>query len=127
MGEPLKRPLIFGFKNCVIMHLNLNEIMQNSPYIEKGILSASIKALQIKFLYSFCTSSIEPLGSKVSTTIKCSVSLPDNEASSRNNGRATPYLIKRHFRKSQYSKCYFGVLKKTVKLMGRSEDSHHFL
>ena len=101
--------------------------MQNSPYIEKGILSASIKALQIKLLSSFCTSSIEPLGSKVSTTIKCFVSLPDNEASSRNNGRATPYLIKRHFRKSQYSKCYFGVLKKTVKLMGRSEDSHHFL
>ena len=127
MGEPLKRPLIFGFKNCVIMHLNLNEIMQNSPYIEKGILSASIKALQIKLLSSFCTSSIEPLGSKVSTTIKCSVSLPDNEASSRNNGRATPYLIKRHFGKSQYSKCYFGVLKKTVKLMGRSKDSHHFL
>ena len=90
--------------------------MQNSPYIQ-GILSASIKALQIKLLSSFCTSSIEPLGSKVST-IKCSVSLPDNEASSRNNGRATPYLIKGHFRKSQYSKCYFGVLKKTVKLMG---------
>ena len=89
--------------------------MQNSPYIEKGILSASIKALQIKLLSSFCTSSIEPLVGKVSTTIKCSVSLPDNEASSRNNGRTTPYLIKRHFWKSQYSKCYFGVLKKTVK------------
>ena len=72
--------------------------MQNSPYIEKGILSASIKALQIKLLSPFCTSSIEPLGSKVSTIIKCSVSLPDNEASSRNNGRTTSYLIKRHFR-----------------------------
>ena len=63
--------------------------MQNSAYIEKGILSASIKTLLIKLLYSFCTSSIEPLGSKVSTTIKCSVSLLDNEASSRSNGRAT--------------------------------------
>ena len=91
------------------------------------ILSTSIETLLIKLLSSFCTSSIEPLGSKVSTTIKCSVSLPDNEASRRNNGRATPYLIKRHFWKSQYSKCYFGVLKKTVKLMGQSEDSHHFL
>ena len=78
-----------------------NEIMQNSAYIEKGILSASIKTLLIKLLPSFCTSSTEPLGSNVSTTVKCSVSLPDNEASSRNNDRATPYLIKRHFRKSQ--------------------------
>ena len=101
--------------------------MQNSACIEKGILSASIKTLLIKLLSLFCTSSIKPLGSKVSTTIKCSVSLPDNESSSRNNGRATPYLFKRHFRKSQYSKCYFGILKRTVKLMGRSEDSHHFL
>ena len=101
--------------------------MQNSAYIEKGILSASIKTLLIKLLSSFCTSSIEPLRSKVPTTIKCCVSLPDSESSSRNSGRATPYLIKRHFRKSQYSKCYFGVLKKTVKLMGRSEDFHHFL
>ena len=101
--------------------------MQNSAYIEKGILSASRKTLLIKLSSSFCTSSIEPLGSKVSTTIKCSVSLPGNEGSSRNNGRATPYLIKRHFYKSQYSKCYLGVLKKTVKVMRRSEDSHHFL
>ena len=76
--------------------------MQNSGYIEKGILSTSIKTLLIKVLSSFCTSSVKPLGSKVSTTIKCSASLPDHEASSRNNGRATPYLIKRHFRKSQY-------------------------
>ena len=60
--------------------------MQNSAYIEKGILSTSIKTLLIKLLSSFCTSSTEPLGRKVSTTIKCSVSLPDNEASSRNNG-----------------------------------------
>ena len=73
--------------------------MQNSAYIEKGILSTSIKTLLIKFLSSFCTSSIEPLGSKVSTTIKCSVR--DNEASSRNNGRAILYLIKRYFWKSQ--------------------------
>ena len=39
--------------------------MQNFAYIEKGILSASIKTLLIKLLSSFCTSSIEPLGSKV--------------------------------------------------------------
>ena len=82
--------------------------------MEKGILSASTKTLLIKLLYSFCTSIIEPLGSKVSTTVKCSVSLLDNEASSRNNGRATPYLIKRHFRISQYSKCYFGDIKRQL-------------
>ena len=70
---------------------------------------------------------MEPLGSEVSTTIKCSVSQPDNEASSRNNGTASPYLIKRRFQKSQYSKCYLGVLKKTVKVMGRSNYSYYFL
>ena len=39
-------------------------------------------------------SSIAPLENEVSTSIKCSVSSPDNYACSSSNGGVTPYLIK---------------------------------
>ena len=44
--------------------------------------------------------SIAPLENEVSTAINCSVSLPNNHAWGRSNGRATPNLIKRRLEKS---------------------------
>ena len=58
--------------------------MRNSAYTQKRIVYASIKTLQIELLPSSARyvargiSSIAPLGSEVSTAIKCSVSLPDD-------------------------------------------------
>ena len=112
-------------------------IIRNSAHMQKRIFSASIKTMKIKHLPSSpakqfnlrisCISSTEPLESKISTAIKFSVSLPNNQPCGRNNGGATPYLIKRRLYKPQYSNCYLVILKKTVKVMVQREALHYFL
>ena len=130
-----KKSCVKILKNRLKCHLKIFLINGNSAHTQKRIVSAFIKTLKIKYLPSSaaksfnlripCISNTEPLGSEISSAIKCFTSLPKLAVGTMAETLHT--WLKDVFRNHSIQTDIWLYLKRTVKVMGQREASHHFL
>ena len=83
-------------------------VAHNGWTTKKKTISASVKALQIKFTFISSKvvyfmkqyASIAPTGNEIYTAIRSFISLPNNLICIKSNGTATPNMVKGRLEKS---------------------------